>query len=142
MVLAWRVRPNGHSNQFSRKSKVKGSTKRVSRYECPLIRAACWIFFQERMFTGYQLIYGRQMRGETWMNACCRQKVKCYWASSFWPLWTSFGDPRSDIYPSHLGPPRFTVKIAIYRRCRHTFFLAISLPGRQLKFFTGAGTNR
>ncbi|EGI57329.1 hypothetical protein G5I_14800 [Acromyrmex echinatior] len=42
MVFAWRVRPNGHSNQFSRKPKVKGSTKRVSRYECPLIRAACW----------------------------------------------------------------------------------------------------
>ncbi|KYN00672.1 hypothetical protein ALC62_08530 [Cyphomyrmex costatus] len=52
MVFAWRVRPNGHSNQFSRKPKVKGSTKRVSRYECPLIRVACWTFFQERVFTG------------------------------------------------------------------------------------------
>lgn len=50
MVLAWRARPNGHSNQFSRKPKVKGSTKRVSRYECPLIRVACWTFSRARVY--------------------------------------------------------------------------------------------
>jgi len=52
MVLAWRAMPNGRSNQFSRKLKVKGS-KRASRYECPLIRTAYWIFFRSRVFTGY-----------------------------------------------------------------------------------------
>lgn len=50
MILAWRAKPNGHSNQFSRKPTVKGSAKRVSRYECPLIRVACWTFFQPRVY--------------------------------------------------------------------------------------------
>lgn len=35
---------------FTRKLKVKGFTKRVSRYECPLIRAACWTLFQARVY--------------------------------------------------------------------------------------------
>jgi len=57
-------------------------------------------------------------------GACYRWKVKCYWTGSFRLLWPSFAAPRSDIYPSHLGPSRSTGRIVIYRRCRH----ALSLP--------------
>lgn len=35
---------------FTRKPKVKGLTKRVSRYECPLIRAVCWTLFRARVY--------------------------------------------------------------------------------------------
>jgi len=98
---------------------------------------AGWALFRARVYR--VLVNTRRARGlfrvDVETGACYRWKVKCYWTGSFRLLWTSFAAPRSDIYPSHLGPSRSTGKIVIYRRCRHALSLSTVSPRATVAVF-------